>query len=108
MGKYNGRWEYQTDYSFAATTTCGYPFRLSEAELKALFGTNKFFINNSWIVPRDFLHIQATATPQPPDGWLLSNTKVKQIEWLIDEHSASQLENYGIIALARKIIKLFS
>ena len=107
MGKYNGRWEYQTDYSFAATTTCGYPFRMSEAELRALLRTNKFFINNNWTIPKDFLYIQAPSTPEPPKDWLSPDVKVGQIEWLIDDLSASKLEEYGIISLARKIIKLF-
>ena len=108
MGKYSGRWEYQTDYTFAASTTCGYPFRMSEAELRNLLETNKFYINNSWSIPGDFLEIQAPSIPQPPDGWVSSADKVGQIEWLIDDLSASKLEDYGIIALARKIIKHFS
>ena len=108
MGKYAGRWEYQTDYTFSATTTCGYPFRMSEAELKTLLATNKFYINNSWMIPKDFLQIQAPSAPQPPDGWLSFKAKVGQIEWLIDDLSASKLEDYGIISLARKIIKHFS
>jgi hypothetical protein len=108
MAKYNGRWEYQTDYSFKATTTCGYPFHMSEAELKVLLRTNKFYINKSWTIPRDFLHIQSPATPQPPDHWLSPDAKVGHIEWLIDDLNASKLEDYGIISLARTIIKHFS
>ena len=57
MAKYGGRWEYQTDYTFKATTTCGYPFRISELEIKGLLGTNKFFVSNSWIIPKGFLQI---------------------------------------------------
>ena len=108
MAKYNGRWEYQTDYNFQAATTCGYTFRISEAELKVLLRTNKFHINNNWTIPRGFLTITSPTPPEPPDDWLSSESKVGQVEWLINEHSASQLEDYGIIDLARKIIKLFS
>ena len=107
MAKYNGRWEYQTDYTFKATTTCGFPFRISELEMKELLKTNKLHINNSWVIPKDFLSIHSPVTPQPPENWLTSGTKVGQIEWLIDDLSASKLEDYGIIDLARKIIKLF-
>lgn len=107
MGKYTGRWEYQTDYNFQATTTCGYAFRMSESELRVLLKTNKFHINNNWSIPRGFLTIASPATPGPPEDWLAKDSKVAQVEWLINDHSASQLEDYGIISLARKIIKLF-
>ena len=108
MAYYEGSWEYQTNYLFSCFSVEGSELFLYEVSLLSLFGT---VINNprktQVYYKNSKIEIKTPVTPQPPDLWA-ENNAVGPIEWLINEHSASQLEDLGVVRTARKIIRVFS
>jgi len=105
MALYQGRWEYQTDYKIDLISTSGDPIWMQEFELGGLTKT-KAVCNKKTYPVAGHVSIITPSYPNPPEGWVESK-KVGAIEWLINEHSAEQLEGYRVIKLAREIIKLF-
>jgi len=103
MALYQGRWEYQTDYKIDLMSTSGDQAWLQEWEVGGLTKTAAIRLNN---VSAGQVSIITPATSTAPEGWVESK-KVGAIEWLINEHSAEQLQDYRVVKLAREIIKLF-
>ena len=106
MAMYSKSWEYQTDLKFEiqASSLSGKAY-LCEEEINTMLKSNKFALKRGISFPKDSVTVLAPSTNAPPPSW--PELEAHGIEWLIKDHSASILEDKGIIKLAREIIKLF-